>query len=118
MSRDPNDAIVKPKKPIYSDFLGANKDLNYMKAKKEYRKDRNRWLKALKKEDAHVKEVDESIEEMKDKKVYRKKKDSTWKKEQLNQSSAARIDFMRAEAIQVAAMAIRFIIDCGEIEIE
>ena len=44
--------------------------------------------------------------------------DELWDAVKLNQSSAARIDFMRAEAIQVAAMAIRFIIDCGEIEIE
>ena len=41
--------------------------------------------------------------------------DELWENVKLNQKILTRNDLMRTEAIQVAAMAIRFIIDCGGI---
>lgn len=81
MRLDPNDTPIEPKHPNRDDCIS---DREYMKKKKEYRTARNRWLKELKKRDALVKQVDDSIDKMKIKKQYRKKKDSTWKREQLN----------------------------------
>ena len=41
--------------------------------------------------------------------------DELWENVKLNQTIFTRDEAMREEAIQVAAMAIRFIIDCGGI---
>ena len=40
--------------------------------------------------------------------------DELWENVKLNQKNPNRNILMREEAIQIAAMAIRFIIDCGE----
>lgn len=81
MNLDPNDESRPPPKPRRDECIS---DREYMKKKTEYKTARNRWLKTLKKQDVHVKEVEESIEIMKDNKQYRKKRDSEWKAEQLN----------------------------------
>lgn len=81
MNLDPNDEPHPPPKPRRDECIS---DREYMKKKIEYITARNRYLKELKKRDAHVKEVDESINKMKENKQYRKQKDSTWKAEQLN----------------------------------
>lgn len=88
MKLDPNDKITEPKKPDMT-YLSPSQQL---KALKEYKTDRRRWLKSLKKEDPHVQMVDASIETMKEEKRHRKKKESTWRKEQLKKKPQSQLD--------------------------
>ena len=88
MKIDPNDEIVEPKKPDTTYMSPAQ----MIKALKEYKTDRRRWLKTLAKQDPHVKEVDESIELTKEQKRSRKKRESEWKKDQLTKNPQSIID--------------------------
>ena len=55
----------------------------YIKARKQYKTDRTRYLKALKHRESGSMLVDHSIEQFKANKKYRSMKDSTWKTKQL-----------------------------------
>lgn len=75
------DELIEPKSPIRANFYS---DGEYIKARKQYKTDRTRYLNALKHRESGSMLVDHSIDQFKANKKYRTKKDSTWRAEQEN----------------------------------
>ena len=73
------DELVEPKSPVRSNYYS---DAEYIEARKQFKTDRTRYIKALKKADSGSVLVDHSIEQFKANLRYRIKKDSEWRRDQ------------------------------------